>query len=111
MSEINLPPLFVGQTVVAIKDGKDSNNLVVYKVGQKFIVNGLMHHPCDGWLVDVGIVVRSGNGTKCKECLLKLNSDFIWWCYSKHFAPIEENFQSISLEKVMEKETHLISVN
>lgn len=109
MKEINLPPFYVGQRVVAVKDNIDR----LFKKGDCFTVTGIIKSvcKCNDWDVNVGIS-KVSNSLECTVCktIWENTTKYAWFSF-RRFAPIEENFQSISLEKVLEEETKLISVN
>lgn len=112
MEHINLPPFYIGQRVVAIETGE------LWKKGDEFIVKGIKPGCCKttSWKVDVGILLPPcGRPYKisCEYCHVGYISyaGNIFWAEHNAFAPIQESFQSISLEKVLEQETKLIGVN
>ena len=87
--DINLPPFYVGQRVVQLVDGSRGQS----KKGDVHTVLGIKL--LSQWCIDIG----------------QKEGDRTIWCWHYCFAPIQENFQSISLEKILEEETKLISVN
>lgn len=95
MKEINLPPFYVGESVVVVKGFKKLRQVWGFnypKKGDVVTVDEIRKHPIhDFWLVKIPTC-------ECELC-------------HRCFAPIEKQFQSISLEKVLEKETPLICVN
>jgi hypothetical protein len=94
MSNTNLPPFYAGQKVVSLIGWEDARRIYGYNYpskGQVVVVQGIESNGHGGWHIQVP------------------NCEVVLWY--KHFAPIEENFQSISLEKVLEKETPLIGIN
>lgn len=111
MDNLNLPPFYVGQKVVCICPE-------VYRVwpkGQTFTVadNGKCLN-CGEWHTAIKETVLSHIGNiDCTFCRAStsMKSGIFMGTDSKSFAPIQENFQSISLEQVLELETPLISVN
>jgi hypothetical protein len=107
MTKDNIPPFYVGQKVVALATSLKSMNKQVIK-GKIYTV-GEMVFCCGQWLVG------------CKELLIKTKEPF-FLCHistknkycggpASKFAPLHENFQSISLSKILEEETKLIGVN
>lgn len=113
MKDINLPPFYIGQKVVAIIDliGKGEKREPVFygAKGTEYTVSGIFK--CCKWKINVSIYYPAGyTEMKCGGCNTVL-CDFIVWCPADSFAPVKENFQSISLEKILEEETKLISVN
>jgi hypothetical protein len=112
MSEINLPPFYVGQKVVAVKD------TISLKKGKEYVILDIKAAYCKcGWHVDIGLPLRYPNSKtfKCGKCnaegVLPPDAFGKEWINYHLFAPVQENFQSISFEKVIEKETPLICVN
>lgn len=92
-----IAPFYVGQIVVGCHKHYGSR----IKNGQRYRIRVVHYSP-------------SGNPIS--------NGKYFWyvgveewpehdWMTPKLFAPIEENFQSISLEKVLEEETPFISAN
>lgn len=107
MREINLPPFYVGQKVVALTTDIFFRRAIKDRV---YTVLGLQA-TCCGWNIDIGAKVTQLK-LQCGTCNKIIgDTNGIGWLHVKHFAPITENFQSISLEKVLEEETKLISVN
>lgn len=109
MKEINLPPFYVGQRVVCVKDNSSKS----IKKGQEFSVLGLNQFSCGCWSIDIGIKSespRTGCGEHGLHQTAKCNNG-IKWFHVKLFAPIEQTFQPITLEKVLEIETKLVSAN
>lgn len=100
MEEINIASFYAGQKVVAVDAVLGS----AFKNGQDYIIAaveyklGNRNHPIGRvtyyWYV--GIVGFADGGAYYRPGI---------------FAPIEEKFQSISLEKVLETETPLICSN
>ena len=100
MENINLPPFYVGQKVVCINNKplpNRTNSIATERLveGKEYIVSKI--DPVDEYSV-VPLPTISVRGV------------IGFFCVSR-FAPIQENFQSISLEKILEKETELISSN
>ena len=106
MNEINLPPFYAGQKVVALVTGFGMN-----KGDQKTVISCFKH--CCQWHIDIGLLSPVDKTFTCKKCNSKLQLINGKTLYPEAvcFAPVQENFQSISLEKVLEEETKLISVN
>lgn len=98
----NIPPFFVGQEVVCIKD----HSWGVVKKGQEYKVLAIKQSPCCGsWRVDVGIYNPAG-GSRCK-CGHVIYTTTCW-IGAVLFAP-KDQFKAISFTKVLE--TELASVN
>lgn len=106
MSE-NLPPFYVGQPVVCVK------SIGCYKEGNKYVIKYMGQCPyCKCWMV--GAIEHGRHLSMCSHncgCGEILSVVPYYTALAKRFAPIEENFQSISLTKVLEQETELISAN
>jgi hypothetical protein len=107
--ENNLPPFYVGQRVVALKTSPIVLGVQI-KRGDVYTVKEIFFCKCKQWILVVNEVAISYQGQRIMCCIENV-------AYSnaggsaKYFAPILENFQSITLEKVLEQETKLISVN
>lgn len=109
-SELNLPPFYVGQKVVALVT-KTIEGVTLLK-GSIHTVKGLMQCKCGSWKVDIGFRAGRFAYNECYACGSLYNDcSNIMFVRNTNLSPIEENFQSISLEKVLEEETTLISVN
>lgn len=94
MGNINLPPFYVGQRVVAIKDSGPIPTMISYNKGDEFIVS----------------ITKQSRTKKEWHCGFTTRPpDEYYDCNS--FVPVEQNFQSITIEKVLELEMPLISVN
>lgn len=107
---MNLPPFYVGQQVVAIVD----HPFGMFKKGDEFIITFIRKSTCicPGWEVGVGIVPLYPN-SHCHKCncdLPIINNDHPF--DAARFVPKqEEKFQSITLEKILQKESAFICVN
>lgn len=111
MNDLNLPPFYVGQPIVCI------NPSAILIKGHKYFCKDIKLGCC-GWEVYVGLSESNELQSNCiwidhcKRCgKVERTFDSRRFHFADRFAPIQENFQSISLEKVLEKETPLISVN
>lgn len=102
-----LPPFYVGQKIVRI-----AHPVELASVGQVFTCAGCFQcGGCKVWKVELKeLPCVPGFGT-CKECMYENKVKSYKLSNAKYFAPIHENFESISLEKVLEQETKLIGVN
>lgn len=102
----NLPPFYIGQRVVCLEGFSKYKKGKIYTVGALFKTDC-----CNVW--KVGCIKIKGSSDDMFECACGAKPVFIPIPYyvlsAKFFAPINENFQPISLEKVLE--TELISVN
>lgn len=115
---INLPPFYVGQKVVALASGSSGSfNVVkdnIYTVA--FCITNMCKksckHSCD-W--DIGLLEfpAKKDTSFCARCDMETRhtGKYYFIASSKYFAPIESTFQSISLTEVLELETPLICVN
>lgn len=103
-----LPPFYVGQRIVSLRISTVRKWLKKDKI---YIIESLDF--CCEWLVDVGFKIELPFvGNRCTICKKLLSGrEGIDWVYARHFAPIREDFQEISFEKVIEKEKSLICVN
>lgn len=105
---MNLPPFYVGQRVVALNTGI---TLVKNKV---YTITGIYPSDCgcQGWDVTVGLLTNQTTH-RCDVCgrqgLINRTNQRLY--LHSLFAPIEETFQAITLEKVLENETPLVSAN
>lgn len=111
--EIQLPPFYIGQRVVALKTKGNSLGIFIEK-GKEYTVKDIEALcECGYWMVDAGFKAIPNHGGYC-ECGKYLSNSIIKnqvWISHVLFAPIQESFESISYSKVMEKESSAISVN
>lgn len=105
----DLPPFYVGQEVVCINSSNafPGHGPVPIKESNKYSVNSIKRCGCGDWKVDVGFVTPIGTVCSCRMTTLA----GVWWFRASRFAPIREDFQEMSFEKVIEKEKSLICVN
>lgn len=109
----NLPPFYIGQRVVALVTKNNDIGVVIKKNNVYTVLRTQRCGKCGQWHIDVGVKFDIKEySNECGSCPADLPiKDNTAWCYVQAFAPITENFQSITLEKVLETETPLISVN
>jgi len=108
MSHKIIKPFYIGQQVVAVRNGRNGQ----VKKGEIKTVLDLVQCICGSWKIDVGLMVVRGTGTMCLDCNNNaINTDYRMLCSVDLFAPINETFQPISLSEVLENETQLISSN
>lgn len=100
----NLPPFYIGQKVVA----KEDHEKGFFTKGQEFVVREVKR-PCCNWEIRIDVNVSEFAGAICPNCF-KISRPEPFFRHSR-FSPVEENFQSITLEKVLETETPLVSAN
>ena len=102
----NLAPFHVGQKVVALQGGSDD----YIQKGTVYTIRAIFPFSCGCYCVDVGVL--NEGITRCR-CLHGVVVDYpVYRLFEpKFFAPILENFQSISLSEILEEETKLIGVN
>lgn len=107
MSKINLPPFYIGQRVVSLL------NTCLLKKGSEFKILGIKKGCC-GWTVYVGIKTPYGfDYRECQRCGKKdkIKSGEFFYFESTCFAPIEENFETISYKEVIRIEKPLTCSN
>lgn len=107
MKDINFPPFYPGQRVVCIDDSRTDGYIFPFKKGDELSIISCHQCTCKTWMVDIGIQWPTGSTCHCGV----ITHGPIWFVYAKRFVPIEEKFESISLTKVYEIESPLISVN
>ena len=100
---MNLPPFYIGQKVVCLKGAGKIVKDQIYTVADCF-----QCQVCKEWHVQFS---ELPTGRPDYHCCEVIKSSQHLGGPAKYFAPIQENFQSISLEKILEEETELISVN
>jgi hypothetical protein len=107
---MELAPFYVGQKVVSLYDSLYKDTPI--KKGQIFSILGIKKGCCKftGWLVDVGFENIYLITLQCPSCFHSELSKTRWVC-STCFSPINESFQKVTYEKVLEKESELICVN
>lgn len=103
---MNIQPFYVGQRVVALKTSLCG--LIVK--GKEYLVAGVDQCSCGDWYIQIeGYSAKGLDERFCTECEADLPMTPLRAANSKYFAPIIEQFQAITFEKVMEQE--LTSVN
>ncbi len=102
----NLPPFYVGQKVVCVK----THTRGIYKKGQVFTVQNIYMQTCGcQWVINIGYYSDIPT-MKCSTCGLVYKNDSAFKCTS--FKPLQESvFPSLTMSKVLEKESQLISMN
>lgn len=105
MREINLPPFYVGQKVVSLIDGH-----LVKKGDIKTVLS--IYKYCCVWHIDVGLISPiDWTGTCPHGTKLVIKKGKPLHPESICFAPVQENFQSISLTEILKQETKLVGAN
>lgn len=104
MKEHEIPPFFIGQEVVAIKDHSKGS----FKKGDEFKITGLFKCCC-GWNVTIGIRDNSGYPQEaiCGSCGRgEIIGVRVEWRYnSKIFAPKHNYGAFISMSEAVQLET------
>ena len=112
MENLNLPPFYPGQKVVSLINSITAK----LKKGDIITVVTCIENPCtcgSRWQV----AIKEFPSTKfqsycpCKASIINHIGVPYMLGDSSHFAPIEEKFNHISLSKVIEIETCLVSEN
>lgn len=102
MSEIDLPPFYVGQKVVRIVE----SNRPDMKKGSKYTIADI-RYCCRKWGWRIALVEVDNTRKGVCECGRRDTPNFA----AKNFAPVEENFETISFKEVIRKETPLTCSN
>lgn len=111
MKDINFPPFYPGQRIVCVDDAYNFIPIPIKKdIEYRVISCKQSGCSCKQWIVDIGITSECPN-TLCNICGGSYISSPEWFLRANRFVPIEEKFESISLTKVYEIESPLISVN
>lgn len=112
MENLNLPPFYVGQKVVKMKDGS------VIKKGDIVTVTHQFRCGCGEWYIQWGQPIQqygiiTCTCTKCKSNMreiVPIKAD--WVAQARNFAPLQEQtYPLISLKKVVEENRELVSAN
>jgi len=109
MKPINLPPFYPGQKIVALKTSKNKK----IKKGQIYTAAFCVNGCCCPWDVGIKELPAYDDRSYCSKCMKYVlhTGKFYLVCNASYFVPLEETFQAITLEKVLENETSLICVN
>lgn len=109
MEQINLPPFYTGQKIVALKTSKCRT----IKKGKVYTAAFCVKGCCQGWDVGIKEVTAYLDFSQCYKCnkTVRHTGKFFLIGRASAFVPLEETFQPITLEKVLENETGLICVN
>lgn len=97
MAKTEFPPFYVGQKVVGSSFASEHRSKI--KKGHPYTIT------------HCHLSINPANGTGPYWYVGYDGVESHAWLTPKLFDPIIENFQSISLEKILEEETKLISVN
>lgn len=102
----NLAPFYVGQKVVCIK----THTIGIYKQGQVFTITDVYIQKCGcKWVVNIGVFSNIPT-MECSSCGFNYSQDNGFAASS--FKPLQESvFPSLTMSKVLEKESQLISMN
>lgn len=105
-----ISPFYIGQKVVCVK----SHSQGVIKKGQEFTVTGVFEPDCncDNWTITIGLktIIPFHQCSFCGYIRKNESSESSEFRFGyTMFAPVQEDFKSISFTKVLEEE--LISVN
>lgn len=107
MSEDNfhansLPPFYVGQKVVVIKNGKSGGSSIT--AGQVFLVRGVHQCICGKWSIDVGLKTDTLGPCICADCDHNLGP-VVLWCGAHGFRPLQsQTFPLMKYSEVRERE-------
>lgn len=105
---MTLPKFYVGQRVVAIEDHSQG----AFKKGNTFTVTSVIAGCCS-WEITIGIVPDETFAEaliECTGCGRVQHDEYTEWRFMEDsFAPIHEDFQKITFEKIIEQES--VSVN
>lgn len=96
METNNLPIFYPGQKVVCVANDILNDFMFKPKIGKEYTIKGQSKTFPDGWFI-----VELPFGKTGQVCSYNY----------KYFAPVKEQFASISYEKVLENEQQLISSN
>ena len=102
-----IPPFYIGQRVVAVRDSLHSG---CFKKGDEKIVFGIIQMPCGCWCVDVGDKTVF-EFVSCSIHKDRTKSMLILWASATAFAPITSTFQTISYSEVLEKEKEFVGAS
>lgn len=107
MKNINLPPFYLGQRIVALE------NVYLWKKGDEFVVLGIKKSCCY-WIIDIGITLPTVyTYFQCQICRRRENIKprQVYWPMANCFAPIEENFEVVAYKEVIRKEKLITCAN
>lgn len=104
MNNIDIPPFYVGQEIVAIKDHP---GLGLYKKGDEFIVNAIYKGCCE-WMIDIGIPKM--RLAKCFICNTIKEDDGFFGV--RNFAPKHNLLgEFISMKEFADKQLEIVGAN
>lgn len=103
MTDLKLPPFFIGQQVRALKAIPAAG----IKVGDVRKVRDIKYYCCGTIVLDVG-VTREDNTYQCSNCgqevhLKRANKDS-WYLSTKVFEGVEDEFQPTTYKEILTKE-------
>lgn len=113
MKNIDIPPFFVGQEVVAVND-HNADYPSLYKKGDEFIVvETVKTRCCKRWCIYVGVGTPPGRtpGTYCNTCH-KANAHPTKLVFpAKDFAPKHNYGEFISMKEFADKQLETIGAH
>lgn len=102
MNNINLPPFYVGQKVVAVINHSQG----YFKKGDEFIIKNVVKNKCAcGYCsVDVGIISKLRK-TECFDCRVIFNNDGFCLFDPTAFRPLQQSkFPLMTFTQIKQKE-------
>ena len=107
MNHKSIPPFYVGQEIVAVRNHSEG----LYKKGKKYIVMAIRKTCSCYWDISIGI------STQRQFCLCpicgkdNIPTEGIQWHQHIAFAPITSTFQTIEYTEVLELEKPMVGAN
>lgn len=104
--KLNIPPFYIGQKVVAIKDHTQG----YFNKGDEFVVKGI-EKTCCVWVIIIG--VRTGWNISICVCRKSINNPNDMGRFNvASFAPLQQqSYPLMTFSKIVEKEKEEILIN
>lgn len=95
----NLPPFYVGQRIVALKTSLKKDGLQIIKGNHYTVYDVYKCSGCKNWIVELVELRLPPLHNFNIKCCVKSDNLTHAGGNAKNFAPIQENFQSITYQK------------
>jgi hypothetical protein len=105
----NIPPFHPGQRVVAVTTVTNFRGVGI-KEGETYVIKEVKQcGECGHWCVEIGLPYDPSLHSSCPMCRRLTLPYTAVWIGHERFAPIIEDMQAVTFEKVVEQEP--VSVN
>ena len=107
MEQIEIPPFYVGQEVMANCD----HHQRAFKKGDEFLIESMYKCVCGTWMVTVGIQNKYIIISRCIKCDLRFNTGADWPFLASRFSPKIQLSEFISMKQLADQQLEIIGAN